>query len=416
MARQADGHNPYAVLKIKDYRYFISARLFITLAVQIQAVVVGWQIYDLTHDPLSLGLIGLAEAVPSILVALYAGHIADIVSRKKIIISAECVLLVCSSALLLFTFNAVNVIENLGVLPIYCVIFLSGIARGFMSPANFSFMPQLVPRELYKNAISWNSTVWQSAAVAGPAIGGLLYGFFGINVAYLADVALVILALFFYAMIESRPVPEQSETGIGVKEKLLAGLKFVFKNQLILSAITLDLFAVLFGGAVALLPIFAAEILKVGPQGLGLLRSAPAVGAVLMALYLTYYPVRHGTGKKMLYSVAGFGLCMIFFAISKSFWLSLFLLALSGMFDSVSVIIRSTLIHTLTPENMKGRVSAVNSIFIGSSNEIGAFESGTAARFFGVVPSVVIGGFATLVVVSITAWKSKTLRELDHIN
>jgi len=407
--------NPYAALHVRDFRLFILSRLFITLAIQIQGVVVGWQIYEITKDPLSLGLIGLAEAIPAITVSLYAGHLADIVERKKIILFCVVLLAFCSAALLYFTTNLGAFVLNNGTFPIYSIIFFTGLARGFLSPANFSFMPQLVDRSLYQNAITWNSTVWETAAVGGPMIGGLIYGFFGITAAYTADFALVILAMICYFIIPNRSLPPASEEQ-GIYEKIKAGIKFVFNNQIILSAISLDLFAVLFGGAVALLPIFAEEILHVGAVGLGFLRSAPAIGALIIAVYMTHNPIRKHMGKILLWCVAGFGFCMIGFALSTSFILSMCLLILSGMFDCVSVIVRGTLIHTLTPENMKGRVSAVNSMFIGSSNEIGMFESGAAAKLMGVVPSVIFGGCMTIGVVATTAWKATELRRLEKIH
>ncbi|MBI1767844.1 MAG: MFS transporter [Bacteroidetes bacterium] len=407
-------HNPYAAVQVRDFRLFILSKLFITLAVMIQAVVVGWQVYEITKDPLSLGLIGLAEAVPAIVVSLYAGHLADVVERKKIILLCVTTLVLCATALLFFTLDAGAFILSYGALPIYSVIFVSGLARGFLSPATFSFMPQLINRELYQNAITWNSTIWEGAAVGGPMMGGLIYGFFGITSAYCADVALTVAALACYSLIPNRPLPPVSAEQ-GIWEKIKAGVNFVFTNQIILGAITLDLFAVLFGGAVALLPIFADEILHVGKIGLGFLRSAPSIGAVLMAVYITHNPIKKNLGKILLWCVAGFGFCMIGFGLSTSFWLSMSLLILSGVFDCVSVIARGTMIHTLTPENMKGRVSAVNSIFVGSSNEIGAFESGVAAKLLGTVRSVVLGGAMTLAVVSVTAWKAVKLRRLDSL-
>ena len=407
--------DPYAALRIPEYRRFISARVCITIAIQIQAVVVGWQVYELTKDPLSLGLIGLAEAMPSIGVSLYAGHIADIVQRKKIIVIAVSALLFCSAALLLFTTDPGAFVFRWGVVPIYSIIFISGIARGFLSPAVFSFMPQLVPRGFFQNAITWNSTLWEAASITGPALGGLVYGFFGITAAYTVDALLIFSGLTLMLNIAKKPIPPATDD-FGVREKIKEGLKFVFKNKLILGAISLDLFAVLFGGAVALLPIFADEILKVGSIGLGFLRCAPSIGAVIMAFYITHNPIRRNTGKRLLWSVAGFGVCMICFAISKNFWLSMSLLIVSGMFDCISVIIRGTLMQTLTPENMKGRVSAVNHIFVGSSNEIGMFESGVAARILGVVPSVIFGGCMTIGVVAVTAWVGKSLRRLQSLS
>jgi MFS family permease len=406
---------PYAALRVPDFRLYISSRFCVTLAIQIQSVVVAWQVYEITKDPLSLGLIGLAEAIPSIGVSLYAGHVADVVQRKKIIITCITTLLVCSVALLLFTLQPKDFFSLYGVIPIYLVIFLSGIARGFLSPALFSFMPQLLPREIFQNAITWNSTVWETATIAGLALGGLLYGFFGITVAYTVDVTLTFLGLMLLSQVGNKPLPPASDEE-GVSEKIKAGLKFVFRNKLILSAISLDLFAVLFGGAVALLPIFAEEILHVGPIGLGVLRAAPSIGALGMAFYITHNPIQKHTGKILLYCVAGFGLCMIAFAISTNFWLSLGVLILSGGFDCVSVIIRLTLLQTLTPENMKGRVSAVNHIFVGSSNEIGMFESGVVAKIIGAVPSVILGGCLTMVVVGVTSWVSKSLRQLEKLH
>ena len=407
--------SPYAVLQIRDFRFFILARLFVTLGIQVQAVAVGLQVYAITKDPLSLGLIGLAEAIPAISVSLYAGHLADIVQRKKIILACVATLSLCSIALLYFTTGIGSFILSFGAIPIYSVIFVTGIARGFLSPANFSFMPQLVQRDLYQNAITWNSTTWEGASVAGPMIGGLIYGFFGITATYSADVILIFSGLICYLLIPNRSLPPVSEEQ-GVYEKIKAGISFVFKNQIVLAAITLDLFAVLFGGAIALLPIFAAEILKVGAVGFGLLRSAPAIGALLMAIFITHYPIKKNMGRILLWCVSGFGFCMIGFGLSTSFWLSMIFLILSGVFDCVSVIVRGTLIHTLTPENMKGRVSAVNSMFIGSSNEIGAFESGLAAKLMGVVPSVIFGGCMTIAVVVTTAWKAVKLRTLDKVN
>ena len=406
--------SPYEVLKIVDFRRFISARFCVTLAIQIQGVVVGYQVYEITEDAFSLGLIGLAEAIPSIAVSLYAGHVADVVMRKKIIVCCIAALVFCSNALLYFTTDFSSFITNYGVLPIYSVIFISGIARGFLSPANFSFMPQLVPRELFPGAVTINSTTWETASIAGPALGGFLYGLLGITVAYAADAFLTVVGLLLMLNVANKPLPPESEEQ-GVVEKIRAGLRFVFTNKLVLAAISLDLFAVLFGGAVALLPIFADKVLHVGAVGFGFLRAAPSIGALLIAFIVMHNPIKRNMGRLLLWCVAGFGFCMIGFAVSKDFWLSLFLLMASGGFDCVSVIIRLTLLQTLTPENMKGRVSAVNNIFIGSSNEIGMFESGWAASKLGLVPSVVFGGCMTVAVVSTIAWFGKSLRRLQNV-
>jgi MFS family permease len=416
-AAPAPRQDSYAALRIPDFRRLISARIFLTLALRVQGLVISWQIFKLTNDPLALGFIGLAEAIPSIAVSLYAGHVADSVRRKNIIVAGVAALLLCAAALWLFASPmGVGLLakDAFYTLPLYGVIFVTGIARGFMGPALFSFMPQLLPkREQLGNAVTWNSTTYQAASVLGPAIGGYLIAHLGVANSYTVSTALLALALLQFLQIASRPLPPLEGGRLGLKDSVLSGLQFIFNNQLVLAALSLDLFAVLFGGAVALLPVFAVDILKVGAAGLGHLESAPAVGSVLMAVFLTYFPLRRHAGRKLLWAVAGFGLATILFAWSSNFWLSLFLLFMTGVFDSVSVIVRSTLLHTFTPEYMKGRVSAVNNIFIGSSNEIGAFESGAAARLLGVVPSVVFGGVMTLLVVAVTAWRADKLRQLD---
>jgi MFS family permease len=407
--------DPYAALRISDFRFFVSARFCVTLAIQIQSIVVGFQVWKLTGSTLSLGLIGLAEALPSICVSLYAGHVADVMSRKKIIVCCIAVLALCSASLLYFTTPIGSTLIAGHIFPIFIVIFISGIARGFITPALFAFMPQLIPRDLYANAVTWNSTFWETASIAGLALGGLIYGFFDITTAYSVDVTLTLVGLTLAAFVGSRPVPPATEAE-QMWEKIKSGLRFVFQNKLILSAISLDLFAVLFGGAVALLPVFAEKILFVGQMGLGFLRAAPSVGALLMAFYITHHPIRKHTGRILFGAVAGFGICIILFAMSTNFWISMFILMLSGSFDCISVIIRSTLLQTLTPENMKGRVSAVNNIFIGSSNEIGMFESGATAEIMGTRPAVILGGCLTLVVVATTSLVSKSLRTLQRVH
>lgn len=409
-------HDPYLALRLPEFRYYLAMRFCITLAVQIESVVVGWQIYEITKDPLSLGLIGLVEAIPAMTVTLYAGYLVDISNRRNIILITYIGLLLSAMALTFSTFDSYQTfIKEVGIpqtAPIYLAIFITGLARGFLAPANFAFMSQIVSKEEMPSAVTWNSSNWQVATIGGPALAGILYGFLGITITYSIQTILVLFSIIFCLLIAAKPAPPKSDR-LPIGQSLKEGIKFVFSNELIISAISLDLFAVLFGGAVALLPIFASDILRVGAEGLGFLRSAPAIGSVLMMFLITYRPVKRNAGKILLWSVAGFGLCMIAFAVSTNFWLSLFLLALSGAFDSISVIIRSTLLQTLTPENMKGRVSAVNSIFIGSSNEIGAFESGVAAKFMGIVTSVIFGGCMTLLVVALTGWKAKKLRKLD---
>ncbi len=382
------------------------------IATMMQAIIVGWQVYDITKDPLSLGLIGLAEVIPAISVSLYAGHLTDITERKKIILFAYILFGMCAVVLTIISYDIFPLLIIYKLQAIYAAIFISGIARGFSMPATFAFWSQLVSKNLFANAVTWNTSVWQFGAITGPAIGGFVYAYLGFGSSYLAITIIILLSTILLATIKRKPVPEISGHN-SMSERLIAGIKFVFNNKIILSAITLDMFAVLFGGAVALLPIFSGEILKAGPQGLGMLRAAPSIGAVFMALFLTRKPPTLHAGRNLLYSVAGFGLSIIVFALSKNFLLSLFALALSGMFDSVSVVIRSTIIQLFTPDNMKGRVAAVNSVFIGSSNEIGAFESGVAAKLLGVVPSVIFGGGMTLIVVFIVSLFSPKIRKLE---
>ena len=388
-----------------------------TLAAQIQGVVVSWQIYDITRDPLSLGLMGLAEALPYISIALFAGHVADRQDRRTISLTSLALLVVCSVSLLSLSLGASwrgNTAGHRVVWPFYVVIFLSGIARSFLQPARQALGAEIVPRALYPNAVAWRSSTWQTGAVAGPALGGLLYGFTSPSFAYAVDATLMIVALFAFAAIAYVPrVVRTIETSVA--ESLRSGIHFVFREPVLLGAMTLDLFSVLLGGAEALLPVFADSILKVGPQGLGILRAAPAAGATFMSLYVAHRrPFRHA-GRALLNAVAVFALCIIAFGLSRSFFLSLVLLAISGMADNVSVVIRSTLLQVLTPEHLLGRVSSVNAIFIGSSNELGAFESGVAAKLLGTVTSVVLGGVASLSVVGVVALRIPSLRRLGAI-
>ena len=406
-------HDAYVALRHRDFRWYILSLFTMTLGSQLQAVVVGWQVYTITHDPLSLGLIGLAEALPFIAVALPAGYVADRWNRRTVSVLALAVLALCSAVLLALS-SAGGMLARVGVTSIYAVIFASGIARSLLQPARQALSAELVPRHAFENAIAWRSSSWQTAAVAGPALGGLLYGFAGPVAAYSVDVALMLVALA--AMLVMRYMPGERTIGQSpIVTDLLQGLRFVWRQPLILGALSLDLFSVFLGGAEALLPVFASEILKVGPQGLGILRAAPAFGAVAMGVFLAHRPPIARAGRALLGAVAVFAVAIIGFGLSTSFGLSLVLLGVSGMADSVSVVIRSTLLQLLTPADMLGRVSAVNSVFIGSSNELGAFESGVAARLFGTVPAVVAGGVAALVVVGCTARLVPALRKLQRI-
>ena len=405
-------HDPYLSLRNANFRWYVGSSVAFTLGAMIQAVVVAWQVYALTKDPLSLGLVGLAEALPFIGAALYAGHIADRHDRKMLAMISMAVQTLCAVALLLLTL-APGVLHAHRIWPIYAVMLVSGLARSFQTPARTALGAEIVPRETYANAVAWRSSLWQFAAVIGPALGGMLYGFSGPVAAYATEVALCSIAFLLYAQIGYTRKPATAREGT-IGYNLTVGIRFLLGQPQLLGAQVLDLFSVLFGGAPALLPIFAADMLHVGPQGLGILRAAPAAGAVVMSVALTHRRLRHA-GRNLFIAVAIFGLCWVCFAISRSFWLSLGLLALSGMADNVSVVIRSTLLTIRTPEHLLGRVSAVNQIFIGSSNEIGEFESGAAARLLGAVRAVVIGGVITLGVVGVTAWKVPALRKLDEL-
>ncbi len=407
----ADRHRPYAPFAVPAFRWYMLVLVASTLAMQMQGVVVSWQVYEFTHDPLSLGAIGLAEIIPFLATVLFAGHVADTVSRKRVMARAQLCFFLCSLALFVPV-----VFPRLPhpVAVLYAVVAAGGLARSFLMSARTALGAELVPPELYAVAVRWRSALFQSASVVGPALGGLLWAAGGAVLAYSAVAALFAAALACMGGIPDAPPPKLAEE-VSVFTSLKIGVRFMLSDRLLLGAATLDMFAVLFGGAVALLPVFCAEILHVGPRGLGLLRAAPAVGAVATSLVLAHRPPFRHAGRALFLAVTAFGLCMIGFGLSTSFLLSLVLLALSGVADEFSVVVRQTILQVRTPRHMLGRVAAVNSIFIGSSNEIGAFESGVAARWLGTVVSVVAGGAATLVVVAASAWRFPSLRRLRKI-
>jgi MFS family permease len=409
-----------AAMRVPNFRKYILALFILTLGVQVQGTVVGWQIYDLTRDPFALGVVGLAEAIPAISLSLVAGHVADRRDRRRVALAALSVLVACSVALWVLARPALAVGGGapLAAAPrvrlIYAVIALSGVARAFLQPSRQALSAELVPRALFRNSISWRTASWQLAAVLGPALGGGLYALGGTRLAYAVDTLLMAVAVGFLAAVRHRspPRPPAAEPLLA---SLTGGVRYVFRDPVLLSALTLDLFSVLFGGAVALLPIFAGEILQVGPVGLGILRAAPAVGAVTSGVLLTRWPPFAHTGRNLLLAVVGFGVCTIGFGLSRSFPLSVALLVLAGASDMVSVVIRSLMLQLRTPEALLGRVASVNQIFIGSSNEIGAFESGVTARWWGAVTAVVVGGVATLAVVGVVAGRVPALRRLRQV-
>lgn len=418
MSEQTPARDSFAAMRVPNFRKYIIALFMLTLGTQIQGTVVGWHIYDLTRDPLALGLIGLAEALPAISLSLVAGHFADTHDRRRIALAALVVLFVCSVALWILAHPSplgMTVMTRGRVNAIYGVIVLSGFARAFLQPSRQALSAELVPRELFGNSITWRSGSWQMAAVLGPALGGALYALGGTQLGYAVDAMLMFCAMLVLLLVRHRsPLRETGDEPI--LSSITGGLRFVFGEPLLLSALTLDLFSVLFGGATALLPMFAAEVLHAGPGALGLLRASPAAGAVMSSILLSRWPPFKRTGPNLLFAVAGFGVCMILFGLSTSLWLSVAVLVVAGACDMVSVVIRSVMLQSRTPEALLGRVSSVNQIFIGSSNEIGSFESGLTARWWGAVASVVVGGCATLVVVATVAWRVPALRALRQMN
>lgn len=401
----------YASLRIPDFRYFVMNSFLITATLLIQEVVLGYELYKITHDPLSLGLVGLAEALPFIALSLFGGHLADRRDKKRIL--QWSLLVITLGSVILYAVFQPSIVGGLSrtaqLATIYGVLMLIGTAKGFYSPASSSLKPFLVPRELYANSATWSSSFWQTGAIVGPGIAGFLYSGLGFDNTLLVVIGLLVLCFILITLVSRKPVPVSNEPVQGFRESLKEGFRFVFRTQIVLYAISLDLFSVLFGGVVAILPIFAEDILKVGAEGLGFLRAAPSIGAVLTLAIMTRFPPIHNAWRNMLLAVAGFGVATIIFALSTNFYLSLFMLALTGAFDSVSVIIRQTIMQIFPPDHLRGRVAAVNGIFVSSSNEIGAFESGVMARLFGTVPSVLIGGTFTLVALVYIYIKSKAL-------
>jgi MFS family permease len=417
LASPAAPHDPYAPLRIRNFRWFVAGVLTMAMGAQVQGVVVAWQMYDVTRDPLALGLVGLAEFAPFFLCAFFAGHVADVRDRRRVALAALVLLFLCAVGLA--AASAVYFAPGRGrpgaalQMVIYGIIVVCGAARSFLLPARSALGADLVPRALFPSAVAWRTGVWQVAAVAGPALGGVFYAWVGPTRSYVIAAALMATSLVTVAVIRAPARPPSGRSEAAFVASVLEGFAFLFKRPIFMGAITLDLFAVLFGGATALLPIFASDILQVGPAGLGALRAAPAIGAVLMSGFIALRPPGRQIGRTFLRAVVAFGAFTIGFALSRSFVLSLVLLAASGAADMLSVYFRATLMQVMVPSGMLGRVSAVNQIFIGSSNELGAFESGVAARLLGTVPSVVVGGAITVVVAFVTNWVFPSLARLD---
>ena len=407
-------HDPYAALRFKEFNFFLLIRFLLVLAWSMQFIIIEWEVYNLTKDPLSLGLIGLVEIIPAISMSLFAGHIVDQNEKKKLFILTITAFLFVSFAFFSITSNYayLNYTSKQILISIYLLVFLGGFIRAFFGPIIFSLVALIVSKKAYPNAASWSSSTWQFASVLGPAFAGFSIAWFGIHV----SMGFVFLSVFFSMIltlfIEKKPILNP-KIGEPIMDSLKAGLSFVFKTKLILVAITLDMVAVLFGGAIALLPIFAQEILNVGPEGFGMLRAAPAVGALIIMFVSAYIPVTKNAGMKLLVAIFCFGISIIIFGISSIFYLSLFALFLYGLTDGISMIIRQTILQLKTPDEFRGRVASVNSIFIGSSNELGAFESGLTAKLMGTVPAVIFGGIMTLFSVGFTNLKFPDFKNLD---
>jgi len=387
----------------------MTARFLSIVSSEMISVAVGWQIYALTHRPLDLGLVGLAQFAPGVLLFLVSGHTADRHSRQAILRTCYGAFALCAAALLALTFRGLST-----AWPIYAVLLANGAVRAFNGPAGQAFLPQLVKPEHFPNAVTWSSSFFQTATILGPMAGGLIYGFGGsaVPVYACATVAYCIALLLLSSIHVDIAARKSMDEPVGM---ILEGLRYIWRNKLILGCMSLDLFAVLLGGAVALLPVYAREILHTGPYGLGVLRAAPGVGAVAVAILLAHYPLRRKAGLSMLYCICGFGVFTIVFGLSRSIALSLIALMLTGGFDMVSVIVRSTLVQLTTPDEMRGRVSAVNMLFIGASNEVGQFESGITAQWFGAVPAVVLGGAGTIAIVLAWNWLFPSLRQVDRL-
>ncbi|MCB0410020.1 MAG: MFS transporter [Flavobacteriales bacterium] len=406
--------DPYQALRNKEFRLFLVIRFAMVLAWTMQFIVIEWEVYSLTKDPLALGIIGLMEIIPAVSLALFAGHIVDQKEKRKMLM--WCLAGFFTISTLLFV-TCLPSIQNsfdtkLIVGAIYVLVFFGGAVRSFISPTIFSLFSLVVPKKDYANGATWSSSVWQMGSVVGPALGGFSILWIGVHWSMFVIIGFTILAFVLLTQIESKPILN-TKIGEPIGKSLKEGLKFVFNTKEILGAITLDMVAVLFGGAVALLPVFAQDILKVGPTGFGFLRAAPAIGSFITIIIIAYFPITVSAGKKLLFAIFGFGLSIIVFGISDWFIISLLALFFSGVFDGVSVVIRQTILQLKTPDNMRGRVASVNSMFVGSSNELGAFESGLTAKLMGTVNAVIFGGVMTCVIVAGSGFVFPQLRKLD---
>lgn len=408
-------YDPFAAMRIAEYRNLMMGRFLFIMGLRMMGTLVGWWVYELTNDPFAIGLIGLSEVIPAVSLSLYAGHVIDMSEKRKLLLRGVGLYFSCALLLLgLSTNYTTTQISNHWIaFSIYVIIFLTGIFRAFTGPAFGTMVASIVPKEILQNATTWNQGVWLSASVIGHAMVGFLIAGLG-NTASLSIISLLVLIGFSF-MYQLKPKPALNEPGEKkTLDSVKEGLQFVFSTKEILGALSLDLFAVLFGGAVAMIPVFAKDILKVGVVGFGWLNAASDIGSIIIVVILTMFPLRKKQGKILLLAVGGFGLCIVIFALSKIFWISFAILLLSGILDGISVVVRGTILQLKTPAHMRGRVMSVNSMFINSSNEFGQFESGVAAKLLGVIPSVVFGGCMTLLVVAATWIKAPSLRKMEY--
>lgn len=406
--------NPYAALKIKEFNIFLLMRFLLVFGWSMQFIVIEWQVYTITKDPLSLGIIGLMEIIPAFTMALFAGHIVDQKEKRNLL--ALCIAAFSLISLGLYFLTTKEVIVSWSthkiLYAIYGLVFFGGFLRSFFGPTIFSLVALIVPKKIYHNAATWSTSTWKTASVTGALFAGFLISWIGVADTLLLVFILVILSLIITFKIKKKPILN-TKIGEPIMESLQAGITFVFKNKAILGALTLDMIAVLFGGTVAILSVFAQDILKVGSEGFGILNASISMGSIVTMFITTYIPINRNTGKKLLVSIFIFGLSIIAFGLSSIFWVSILALFISGAADGISMVIRQTILQLKTPDEMRGRVSSVNSMFVGSSNELGAFESGLAAKIIGPVAAVVFGGTMTLLTVGATAILNPTLTELD---
>ena len=406
--------DPYAALRFKEFNFFLIIRFILVFGWSMQFIIVEWEVYSLTKDPLSLGLIGLVEVIPAVSTALFAGHIVD--QREKKMLFVHCITAFLLVAIGYYFITSPYVYDNYEnsqiLIGIYILVFLGGFIRAFIGPTIFSLVALIVPKRVYPNAATWSSSTWQLAVVLGPAFAGFSIALIGVHNSMGIVLATIVIGLLLIGFIKNKPILNP-KIGEPIFQSLKAGLNFVYKTKAILVALTLDMVAVLFGGAIALLPIYAQDILNVGSEGFGILRAAPAVGSVLMMVASAHIPLTRNAGKKLLFAIFCFGISIIVFGVSDIFWLSVFALFMYGLTDGVSMIIRQTILQLKTPDEFRGRVASVNSIFVGSSNELGAFESGATAKLMGTVPAVVFGGVMTILTVGFTAIKFPKFRSLD---